>query len=149
MCGDLRSVFEERQLLLLLLLLLYSRTGPRRALSLKLSDTRVYTLGLILFGTYTQCTHPDFWVTTGPGHDFRKGRDPISEAKTSGHNGQGVQKYPLQRPSGPSGGTACCEDRLTIRTRDDAARPAANSGGGGGKDVVHPAGIEYGSISGK
>ena len=27
---------------LLLLLLLYSRTGPRRALSLKLSDTRVY-----------------------------------------------------------------------------------------------------------
>jgi hypothetical protein len=28
--------------LLLLLLLLYSRTGPRRALSLKLSDTRVY-----------------------------------------------------------------------------------------------------------
>jgi len=26
----------------LLLLLLYSRTGPRRALSLKLSDTRVY-----------------------------------------------------------------------------------------------------------
>ena len=29
-------------ILLLLLLLLYSRTGPRRALSLKLSDTRVY-----------------------------------------------------------------------------------------------------------
>jgi len=28
--------------LLLLLLLLYSRTGPRKALSLKLSDTRVY-----------------------------------------------------------------------------------------------------------
>ena len=28
--------------LLLLLLLLYSRTGPRRALSFKLSDTRVY-----------------------------------------------------------------------------------------------------------
>ena len=27
---------------ILLLLLLYSRTGPRRALSLKLSDTRVY-----------------------------------------------------------------------------------------------------------
>ena len=37
-----RSLVTARAGLLLLLLLLYSRTGPRRALSLKLSDARVY-----------------------------------------------------------------------------------------------------------
>ena len=36
------ALYSPRAATGLLLLLLYSRTGPRRALSLKLSDTRVY-----------------------------------------------------------------------------------------------------------
>ena len=42
--GDVPRVFgpHPEHSTLLLLLLLYSRTGPRRALSLKLSDRRVY-----------------------------------------------------------------------------------------------------------